>query len=77
MDSIFEAYKNLNEEEHNQYAELEELILTILKQHDLPDLKTLGKEFGQRIASALEEAFVVAPQEDKKAFKESVTKGMK
>jgi hypothetical protein len=78
MNQILKAYnKKINEVEHNQFSELQEMIYTILDQQELGDLNNLGKELGIRINAALEDAYKVAPKEYKDAFKDAVKKGMK
>lgn len=75
MDPIFEAY-TVTKSDMGMYADLEELVHALLWNNERAELIGIGKQIGERIQAALDEAYPVAPEEDKKAFKEALVKGL-
>lgn len=75
-DPIYEAY-TAKKSDIGIYTDLEEIIYALMMRHTRSELNELGKTIGGRIKAALDDAYGVAPEADKKSFKDAVMQGMK
>lgn len=76
MDPIYESYV-AKKSDIGIYTDLEEIVYALMMRHERSELVELGKVIGGRIKAALDDAYAVVPEADKKAFKDAVMSGLK